>query len=299
MTTTARENTPVVLTIAGSDSGGGAGIQADLLTIAALRAHGTTAITCLTAQNPAGVSGLHAVPPEFVLEQARQVARHFPLAAIKTGMLLNAGIVRAVAEFINELRAGNRALPVVIDPVLIATSGARLLDADALGVLTGELLPLATLITPNLDEAEALLAKTNAAGSATVSVTSSTAGNNAATALAEKFGTAVLLKGGHAAGDTIEDILAKIGQQNRPSTTTFTHPRIAGINTHGSGCTLSAAIATRLAFGDSLTEAVAAAIAYFTGTCLSEPLHLAGELFLRHCPALPTTAEPPAVSDGL
>ena len=148
-----KNDLPVALTIAGSDSGGGAGIQADLLTFAAHGVFGTTAITALTAQNPAGVSAVHPVPAAFVREQAEQVARFFKIGAAKTGMLANAEIICAVADFFE----AHREIRLVLDPVMIATSGAKLIDDEAVSVLRERLIPLASLVTPNLDEAEVLL----------------------------------------------------------------------------------------------------------------------------------------------
>lgn len=256
---------PAALTIAGSDSGGGAGLQADLLTFAACGVFATSAATCLTAQNPAGVSGIHAVPPEFVREQAEQVVRFFPVRAIKSGMLLNAGIIRAVAAF---LRAHPH-IPYVLDPVMVATSGARLLEEDAIGALTAELAPLATLVTPNLDEAAILLGRPTRADTRAAD----------AVALAHRLGTAVLLKGGHAGTETLTDILAT------PDGRTRDHhaPRHPGINTHGSGCTLASAIAAHLALGKPLHAAVAAAHAYLHHG-IRHPLRIAGETFIAHFP---------------
>ncbi|MDR1817143.1 MAG: hydroxymethylpyrimidine/phosphomethylpyrimidine kinase [Puniceicoccales bacterium] len=305
---TAGADVPVVLTIAGSDSGGGAGAQADLLAIAANGAHGASALTCLTAQNPDGVSGVLPVPPEFVLEQARQVARYFPLAAVKTGMLHNAGVVRAVAEFVREQRAANPALPFVLDPVLVATSGARLLDADALGALIDELVPLATVITPNLDEAAALGAGQWSVASDRWSVFSGqTDGEDGGTGgadsvafltgvageLAAKLRCAVLLKGGHLdGGDTVFDVLVTAAHQplstdhwllttsSSPTVRVFSHPRVSGTDTHGSGCTLAAALAARLAAGEALDAAVRAAGDYLHDG-MTHPLAIAGRRFIR------------------
>lgn len=238
---------PVALTIAGSDSGAGAGIQADLLSFAANGAFGTTAITCLTAQNPDGVSAVHAAPPDMVAAQIRQVLAHYPVRAAKTGMLLDAGIIGAVQEALRP----HPALPLVVDPVMVATSGARLLREDAIEALRGRLLPRATVITPNLDEAELLLGRRpreTAAGMA-----------DDAAALARAFGTAVLLKGGHAKGDRLVDVL--VDREGR-TVATLEATRVADVDTHGSGCTLSAALAARLAAGDGLADAFAAAHAY-------------------------------------
>lgn len=238
---------PVALTIAGSDSGAGAGIQADLLTFSANGAFGTTAITCLTAQNPDGVSTVHAAPAEVVAAQIRQVLAFYPVGAAKTGMLFDAGIIGAVDEALRP----HPALPLVVDPVMVATSGARLLREDAVAALRTLLLPRATVITPNLDEAELLLGRRPREDA--VGMTEDAA------ALARAFGTAVLLKGGHAKGDRLLDVL--VDGEGRPLASRVAG-RVADVDTHGSGCTLSAALAARLAAGDTLPDAFAAAHAY-------------------------------------
>lgn len=232
---------PVALAIAGSDSGGGAGVQADLLTFAANGVFGTTAITCLTAQNPDGVSGVSAVAPEFVAEQAGQVFRFFAVRAVKTGMLFNAEIIAAVAALLR----GRRQVPAVVDPVMVATSGAALLQPEAVAAVREQLLPLAALVTPNLDEAAVLLGHRLADEAAMV---------GEALELARRFGVPFLLKGGHLGGDRLADVLA------RPdgATACWTGRRIEGVDTHGSGCTLSSAIAAHLAQGKPLAEAVEA-----------------------------------------
>ena len=232
---------PVALSIAGSDSGGGAGVQADLLTFAAHGVFGTTAITCLTAQNPGGVSGVTAVEPEFVAEQARQVFRFFRVRAVKTGMLFNAPIIAAVAAVLAE----QGGVPVVVDPVMVATSGARLLQAEAVAAVCERLLPRAALVTPNLDEAAVLLGRPPA---------DECAMRAGALELARRFGVPFLLKGGHLGGDELVDVLATPdGRTER-----WAGVRIEGVDTHGSGCTLSSAIAAHLALGRPLAEAVAA-----------------------------------------
>jgi len=235
------------LTIAGSDSGGGAGIQADLKTFAALGVHGTSAITCLTAQNPARVSGIQAATTTMVRQQIEAVFAELPPAAVKTGMLFSSAIVRVVADF---FRAENRP-PLVVDPVMVATSGAVLLKPAALRALTEELLPLATLLTPNLPEAELLL------GRKLVSVEDLRA---AAAELHKRFGCAVLAKGGHLPGlreavdiyrDAHEELL-------------LSAPFVRGVGTHGTGCTYSAAVTAGLARGLSLRAAVIEAKDYIT-----------------------------------
>ncbi len=236
---------PVVLTIAGSDSGAGAGIQADLLTFSAHGVFGTTAITCLTAQNPDGVTAIEALPAAFVLEQILQVHRGFTLRALKTGMLHSAAIVTAVADF---LRSAPR-IPAVIDPVMVATSGAVLLEPPALAAMKENLLSRAMLVTPNLDEVAVLLGERPATVAAMI---------EAGRGLAQIYGTAFLVKGGHLSGDELADVLVTPDGH----ATTYRSRRVPGVDTHGSGCTLSAAIAANLARGLKLDAAVEAARAY-------------------------------------
>lgn len=288
-----QEDLPVALSIAGSDSGGGAGIQADLLTFAAHGVFGTTAITALTAQNPDGVSAVHPVPASFVREQAEQVARYFKIGAAKTGMLANAEIIRAVADFFE----AHREIKIVIDPVMIATSGAKLIDDAAIATLRERLIPLASVVTPNLDEAEVLLGKKFAwrenAKTKFWDISES------AEELAEALGVPVVLKGGHGNGDTVYDALAwpkKMGRYYNQYSSAGEHDRIAKTNTHGSGCTLSAAIAANLAFPPPvsvpppppgtetlhhLQDAVAHAHDYVHAG-ISAPLPVAGDRFIAH-----------------
>jgi hydroxymethylpyrimidine/phosphomethylpyrimidine kinase len=237
---------PRLLTIAGSDSGGGAGIQADLKTFAAHGAYGMSAITALTAQNTREVRSVLAVPPEMVAAQIDAVFDDLGVDAVKIGMLANAGIVRAVAARL----AAHAGPPVVLDPVMVAKGGEPLLADEAVDALLTELLPLATLVTPNLPELERLTGRP-AAGEEER--------RQAAAALAAR-GPAVLAKGGHAAGEEVVDLLLAAGRLHR-----YANPRLATRATHGTGCTLSAAIAARLAAGDELPAAVAGAIAYLRG----------------------------------
>ncbi|MGC9451847.1 MAG: bifunctional hydroxymethylpyrimidine kinase/phosphomethylpyrimidine kinase [Oceanipulchritudo sp.] len=256
---------PVALAIAGSDSGGGAGVQADLLTMSANGVFGTTAITCLTAQNPDGVTKIQSLPAEFVHEQIEQVHRYFRIGAIKTGMLFNTEIVEIVADFLEK----NDEIPAVIDPVMVATSGAVLLHESAIEALQLKLLPRAALITPNLDEAAVLL------GEKPGTVEDMT---TAADHLAGLMGVPVLLKGGHLeAAEEVVDILAVPGRE--PSA--FSARRIENINTHGSGCTLSSAIAANLAKNWELTKAVGEALTYLRRG-LRQPLYLNGIPFISH-----------------
>ncbi len=256
---------PVALAIAGSDSGGGAGIQADLLTMAANGAYATSAITCLTAQNPEGVSGLFPVAPDFVVEQARQVTRFFQVGAIKTGMLLNAAIIEAVAGFVEE----NVTVPLVLDPVMVATSGARLLEESAVEALREKLFPCAALITPNLDEAAILLGHRPAIAPEAM--------QEDARRLADKLGRPLLLKGGHADTPELQDVLAFPGGV----TQIFRAKRQAKTNTHGSGCTLASAIAAHLARGKSLSHAVVDAHAYLQQG-MRRPVQVCGQAYIAH-----------------
>ena len=273
-----KSDLPVALTLAGSDSGGGAGIQADLLTFAAHGVFGTTAITALTAQNPDGVSAVHPVPAEFVREQAEQVARYFKIGAAKTGMLATSEIIHAVADFFE----AHREIKVVVDPVMIATSGAKLIDDAAIATLRERLIPLASLVTPNLDEAEVLLGEKFAwrANPKTQSGEIS----ESAERLAEVLGVPVLLKGGHGNGDEVFDALAFPKAQGGFDSF-VKHPRVAETNTHGSGCTLSAAIAANLAGSarENLSAAVSRAVDYVSAG-ISKPLPVAGDCFIAHFP---------------
>ena len=260
-----RPDLPVALTIAGSDSGGGAGIQADLLTFASNGVFGTSAITCLTAQNPDGVTAIEAMPADFVLEQIYQVHRYFSLGAIKTGMLYNAEIIRAVASFLEK----NPGIPVVVDPVMVATSGAVLLEKDAIKALETQLFPRASLITPNLDEAAVILGYRPR----TIDEMEEAANN-----LATNIGVPILLKGGHL--DEAHELVDVLATPDGNSSA-FTALRIENINTHGSGCTLSSAIAANLARQWELTKAVGEALTYLRRG-LRQPLYLNGTAFIRH-----------------
>lgn len=228
-----------VLTIAGSDSGGGAGIQADLKTFAALGCYGMTAITALTAQNTKGVQGIHGIPAEFLKAQIQSVMDDIGADAIKIGMLHAPEIVDVVAWAIDHYQLKN----VVLDPVMVATSGDRLIASETVQVLVRELFPRATLITPNLDEAVLLLGREISDASVL-----ETAGRD----LLSMGARAVLLKGGHLPGDDVMDLLV---QPNTPSER-LSSRRIQSRNVHGTGCTLSSAIAAYLALGLGLSEAV-------------------------------------------
>ena len=239
-----------VLTVAGSDSGGGAGVQADLKTITLLGSYGMSAITALTAQNTCGVKAIHAVPSEFVGAQIEAVLSDIGADTIKTGMLLYAGIITVVAAAIQQ-----HTLLAVIDPVMIAKGGAALLQDEALVALRTELIPQAYLLTPNLPEAEALTGLT----------ISDEDGMAAAARALQGLGAAnVLLKGGHLAGEEAVDLLLCGDQLHR-----FVAPRFATSHTHGTGCTLAAAIATFLAQGRPLPEAVGRAKSFLTAAIAS------------------------------
>jgi hydroxymethylpyrimidine/phosphomethylpyrimidine kinase len=268
------EPLPVVLTIAGSDSGGGAGIQADLKAMNALGCHGTSAITCVTAQNPDAVTGVESVSADMVRRQIDAVCDGFPVAAAKTGMLYSAELIRAVAQAVRE-----RAIPnLVVDPVMVATSGAKLLRDDAAEAMCEALFPQADVITPNIPEAEALSGHV---------IASRDALEAAAIDLSERFGTACTLKGGHlaaSAGDDVVDVLALEGE-----TYVFTSARVPAHETHGTGCTFAAAVASLLARGNSLPEAVKGAQAVVAGALRNA--RPAGS----HFPLVPT----PPVADGV
>lgn len=238
---------PIALTIAGSDSGGGAGIQADLKTFAALGVHGTSAITCITAQNPRGVTGIQAISPDMVQKQMEAVFAELPPRAVKTGMLYSTELIRTVAGF---FARGKR--PVfLVDPVMVATSGAVLLKPSAIRALKQQLLPLATLVTPNLPEAEILVGR---------KLTTVEDLREAAREIHEQFGCAVLAKGGHLpnapkAMDVFHD---------RHGSRLLVAPFTRGVSTHGTGCTFSAAITGYLAREHDLWDAVELAKRYIT-----------------------------------
>jgi hydroxymethylpyrimidine/phosphomethylpyrimidine kinase len=236
-----------VLTIAGSDSGGGAGIQADLKTFAALGVYGTSAITAVTAQNTKGVTGSASLSAEFVTAQIEAVASDIDVHATKTGMLANAAIVEAVAAAVRELD-----LPLlVVDPVMIAKSGDRLLDEEGVKALCAELLPQALIVTPNIPEAEVLSGRT---------IGSVEQQRAAAVEIHRMSGAAVVVKGGHGTSDEIIDVLF-----DGEGFTEIQTVRIATPNTHGTGCTFAAAIAAHLALGRSLHDAVVEAQSYVSG----------------------------------
>ena len=229
------------LTIAGSDSGGNAGVQADLRAFHAYGLHGCTVFAALTAQNPFGVSAIHAIPADFVGAQLDAVLGTYDIRALKTGMLAEPAIIETVAERL----ARHPEIAKVVDPVMIATSGAKLISDAAIETLKDRLLPLATLMTPNIPEAEAFCGRTASAW-------------ELAKELQGRFGCAVLVKGGHGEGPDAVDVLYD-GKAFRE----FTMPRVENpVSTHGTGCSLAAALAAELALGHDLASSVAGAKRY-------------------------------------
>ena len=244
-------STPVALSIAGSDSSAGAGIQADIKTFSALGVYGLTAVTCIVAEIPGIVSRIEPVSAKIVREQIEVLAKNFSIAAIKTGLLCSGEIISAVAKTIQDVhKTFEPRIPLVIDPVVVATSGDPLLEPEAIETYEKELLPLASLITPNLDEAEQLL------GTKIRDRRSMRVGGQE---LEKKFKTAILLKGGHLAGDRAIDLLFADGRVAE-----FSAPKVFGVATHGTGCTYSAAITAGLAKGLSLEKAVSQAKKFVT-----------------------------------
>ncbi|WP_432492685.1 bifunctional hydroxymethylpyrimidine kinase/phosphomethylpyrimidine kinase [Kineococcus gypseus] len=225
----------VALSVAGSDPSGGAGVQADLKTFGALGAYGTAVLTALTAQSTRGVAAVHVVPAAFVREQLEVLLDDVTVHATKTGMLADAAITRAVAAVLRERRPG----PLVVDPVMVATSGDRLLDASAVAAVRDELVPLADLVTPNVPEAAVLLGAEPARDEEEVAAQ--------AEELMRRTGTAVLLKGGHLHGEESVDVLAEPGGTHRVA-----RPRLRTRSTHGTGCTLSSAITAVAARGEGV-----------------------------------------------
>jgi hydroxymethylpyrimidine/phosphomethylpyrimidine kinase len=250
--------TAIALTIAGSDSSGGAGIQADLKTFAALGVYGASVVTALTAQNTQGVTGIHDVPPDFIAAQIDAVFSDLAVGAVKIGMLSNAAAIEAVARGLARHRAKN----IVLDPVMVASSGDRLLAADAVDALRSELIPRALIVTPNLPEAAALAGSTPARNEREMEIQ--------ARRILELGARHVLIKGGHGAGADSVDLLIGQGEVVR-----LTAQRIVTNNTHGTGCTMSAAIAAGLAKGLDLITAVQQAKTYVTAAIAgADTLHI-------------------------
>jgi hydroxymethylpyrimidine/phosphomethylpyrimidine kinase len=244
----ANPEVPVALTVAGSDSSAGAGIQADLKTFGALGVYGLTAVTCIVAETPGLVSKMEPASAGMVCAQIEVLLKNFPIAAIKTGLLFSGEIASAVARTFRA-HAG-KATPLVIDPVMVATSGDLLLRDDAVEVYERELFPLAALVTPNLDEASRLIGEP---------IADLPAMRTAGARLAEKYRVPVLLKGGHLSGPDAIDLLFVAG-----TVVEFSAPFSRGISTHGTGCTYSAAITAGLASGLSLEESVRRAKKFVT-----------------------------------
>lgn len=244
-----KKSYPIALSIAGSDSSGGAGIQADIKTLSALGVYGATAITAITAQNTLGVHSQLAIDPQMVYDQICAVVDDLHPQVVKIGMLSNEGIVLAVAEALRKYQ-----LLVILDPVIISTSGHRLLSEDAQEVLKHKLLPLSTLVTPNIPEMSTLTA---------MPLATFEDKERAAQHLMQYGATSVLLKGGHEEGDTKSDILFSMSPSGVQSTI-FSSQTIQTRNTHGTGCTLSAAIAAFMARGESINEAIAKAKSYIS-----------------------------------
>ena len=265
---------PPVLTVAGSDSSGGAGIQADLKTMLSNGVFGMSAITSLTAQNTTGVRAVQNADPAILADQIDAVFEDIPPMAVKIGMVSSAALIETIADRLTAHQAQN----IVLDPVMVATSGAKLIDDDAVAALTTRLFPLATVITPNMPETEALLAQamqertseddTESARLLSEGIRTEADMETAGRTLAKHFGCAVLVKGGHGIKDANDVLVEPDG-----TVTWFTSPRIDNPNTHGTGCTLSSAIASHLALGETLPQAVRSAKEYLTGA-LAEQLDL-------------------------
>ena len=255
---------PIALTIAGSDSGGGAGIQADLKTFHHFGVFGTSVITAVTAQNTRGVAGWVPISVAMIEEQIDAVAGDLRPAATKTGMLADSAIVHAVAAAIRR----HRLAPLVVDPVMVSASGDALLEGDAVSAMREVLLPLATLVTPNLDEAEMLVGET---------VRDVEAMERAGRVLVSRGATAALIKGGHLIGDAAIDVLVH-GARVR----VFSHPRLETRHTHGTGCTLSSAVTALLARGTALEDAVEQSIDWVHRAIATAPALGGGHGPLNH-----------------
>lgn len=265
-------NVKTALTIAGSDCSGGAGIQADLKTMLANGVYGMSVITALTAQNTMGVTAISEVTPEFLGQQIDAVFTDIFPDAVKIGMTANAQLIEVIAERLTFYKARN----VVVDPVMIATSGARLISENAVEMLKSRLLPIADIVTPNIPEAEVL---------SEIKISDKADMEQTARLIADKYGCAVLLKGGHSINDA-NDLLYENGKM-----TWFSSRRIDNPNTHGTGCTLSSAIASNLANGNDIRSSVALAKEYISGALSamldlgkgSGPIHHGFDTDIRYC----------------
>ncbi len=258
-------NTPCAVTIAGSDSGGGAGVQADMFSFAANGVYAACAVTAVTAQNPDGVFMSESVGAKMLESQIYAVENFYKPTAAKTGMLFDRENVETVSNFFE----GHRNIKLVVDPVMVSTSGNKLLSDDAVEAMKSRLLGISILFTPNIDEAEILL------GTKITDIAAS------ARRLRDKYKASVLLKGGHLDGNTVCDFLAPVRGRERE----FKSERIIRINTHGSGCTLSAAITARLALGEDMGLACENARNYLL-EAMKNPVAAGGKFFINHFPAL-------------
>ncbi|OLY62733.1 bifunctional hydroxymethylpyrimidine kinase/phosphomethylpyrimidine kinase [Leptospira santarosai] len=270
----AQKMKPITLTIAGSDSGGGAGIQADLKTFTALDTFGTSAITCLTSQNPSGVTGILEVDADFLEKQILAVLDYFPVKSVKTGMLFSTAIIEKTSSLLSKRKNIDKNVSLVIDPVMVSTSGAKLLQESAIDALLTKLIPLADLITPNLDEAEILTGK---------KIDRSLEMPDFAKEIFEKFKVPVLLKGGHLQNEEIAlDILF-----DGKTVSKFEKPFVNGFYPHGTGCTYSAAITSYLARGENLIRAVRYAKEYLH-SAIEQAYAVGKDKTLNHTPVLQT-----------
>jgi len=271
-----RKYLPVALTIAGSDSGGGAGVQADLKTFAALGVHGASAITCLTAQNPRRVLAVEPCSPKMLRQQIEAVFEELPPAAVKTGMLFSAENVRVVAKFFGRAAARRH---LVVDPVMVSTSGARLLQPAAEKILREKLLPLAALVTPNLDEAEILTG---------MKLRSPEDLREAACRIHFRHGCAVLVKGGHLKNSREAIDIFFDGKTEL----LLSAPFVRGVSTHGTGCTYSAAICAALALGHDLPRAVEIGKEFITAA-IANSYRIGNHFALAHVsPSAPGKSKP-------
>ena len=239
------------VTIAGSDSCGGAGIQADIKTMSALGCYAASVITAVTVQNTMGVSAVHAVPPEIVAGQIRAVMDDIRPQAVKVGMVNDINTIKTIADTLAEYDIEH----LVVDPVMVATSGARLMQDDAVGVFTERLMPLATLLTPNVPEAEVLSG---------ISINDKSSMDNAARIIQDNGCQSLLIKGGHIEGRKIDRLYTSMGRERE-----YEAANVATRNTHGTGCTLSSAITSYLAMGYAIGEAIAAAKEWLTGALIA------------------------------
>ncbi len=254
---------PVCLSIAGSDSGAAAGVQADTLTFSAFGVYAVNAITCVTAQNPKKIFDVEPLSADIVLSQINALKEYYSIGAVKTGMLLSKETILAVSQSFNYSD-----VPLVLDPVMVSTSGRCLLEKDALGVLTEKLFPCAKLVTPNLDEVEVLLGFRPSSEDEMI---------DAVNSLVEEYGVAFLVKGGHLDTSELVDVLKEPGCER----VIFRADSISDVDTHGSGCTLASAIASGLSKEESLLDSVRMAHGYLQ-KALKKPLYINDQAFINH-----------------